>query len=163
MSVIQYRPAEVLHWFNEEAKSTKDEAKKKGKSILKGGRDASIVDNLKQAANVAVSYGKGTFGEIVHRQAAETGYVLFDSGFEANDLVMNRKIDYSAVRQIVSKSGDKFQVFFEGGSITIRPVAHLVAGRLKVPIGWVRNGMEVPYMMLIEEISARSGVEIDSE
>jgi hypothetical protein len=30
-----------------------------------------------------------------------------------------------------------------------------------VPIGWDRNGMEVPYELLVEELAARSRVEVD--
>jgi len=163
MGAVYYKPADVLHWFGEDAKSAKSEAKRKGKDLVKATTEAGIVSGLKQAAATAASFGRGAIGELVQRQAGETGYTLFDAGFEVADMVKTKKVDYSAVRQILSKPNDRFQILYDGGSVTIRPVAHLVAGRLRVPVGWVRNGMEVPYAMLIEEISARSGVEIDPE
>jgi len=163
MSAVYYKAADVLHWFGEDAKNAKSLAKKRGKELVKTTSESGIVDGIKHAANMAASYGRGAFGDLVHKQASDTGFVLYETGFEIADMVKKKKVDYDAVRQIVSKPNDRYQVFYDGGSVTIRPVAHLVAGRLRVPVGWVRNGMEVPYVMLIEEISARCGVEIDSE
>ena len=40
------------------------------------------------------------------------------------------------------------------GTLQIKPYAYVVAGKLKVPIGWARNGIEVPYELLIEELSS---------
>jgi hypothetical protein len=37
-----------------------------------------------------------------------------------------------------------------------------VAGPLKVPIGWERNGLEAPYLLIVEEIAARAGVEVEA-
>jgi len=39
----------------------------------------------------------------------------------------------------------------------------VVAGRTKVPVGWRRNGLEVPYELLIDELAARSGRSIEYE
>ena len=71
-------------------------------------------------------------------------------------------IAYEAIKG-VRIDGDRARLILEKGSVTIRPFAHIVAGRVKVPVGWVRNGMEVPYDLLIEEIAARARREIEEE
>ncbi|MCU0316424.1 MAG: hypothetical protein MUC92_07510 [Fimbriimonadaceae bacterium] len=158
MATIEYKPADVLHWFAIEARTSKERARRQGQEVAKAG---TIVSGLRHAAGVALEYGVGTASELAQWQADETSFLLHDSGFEAINLVKRTKIDYSKVKQIVKEGTDKFKILYVGGSLTLKPVAHLSAGRLKVPIGWRRNGLEVPFVMLIEELSARCGVEIE--
>ena len=56
--------------------------------------------------------------------------------------------------------GDKATVVMERGSVNIRPEAYISSGRIKVPIGWERNEIEVPYEMLIDELAARAGIKV---
>lgn len=163
MSAITYKSPEILNWFGESAKASKSKAKDKAGAVAKTASDVGFVDGLKQAASAAIDLGKGALGDFVTKQAEGTTFVLYPTGFESNALIKTKRVDYSAVRQIVALANDRFQILYDGGNLTIRPIAHLVAGRLRVPIGWVRNGMEVPYAMLIDELAARCGVEIDSE
>lgn len=163
MSTVVYSPAEVLHWFDTDARRSQAIAKSQSQEISRTAHEAGIIPTLKQAATVAVSFGKGAIGTIVQKQAEETRYELHNIGLESIDLTRKLKVDYAEIRQIMAKPNDRFQILFNGGSLTIKPVAHLVAGRHKVPVGWMRNGSEVPYAMLIEEISARSGIEIEAE
>ena len=102
-------------------------------------------------------------GDLSTAKAEETGYHLYEDGFEAVGLLKKTKEDYSDVESVVHKGGDKFWVVHSGGHVTLKPVAHLVAGAQRVPIGWLRNGMEVDYMTLVEEIAARCGREIEEE
>ena len=161
MATITYKPAEVLHWFEVDAKKSAQEARERGSTIADRTSKEGLVVGLKDAASAAYSFGKGAFGGIVQRSAEETKYELHEDGLSAVGIAFTNKIDYKQIRQIIAQSSDKFQVLYNGGHITIKPVAHLVAGRYKVPVGWLRNGIEVPYAMLIEEISARSGIEIE--
>jgi hypothetical protein len=65
--------------------------------------------------------------------------------------------DVAAMRQ----RGDRVSVVLKQGSVTIKPHAHIVAGRIRVPVGWTRNGIEVPFDTLPDELSARCGVNIE--
>lgn len=163
MSLTIYKPAEVMHWFDTESKRTNAIARSQTKEIAKTANEEGIIPSIKQAATAAISITKGAYGTVVQKQAEETRYDLFDTGFEYVDLARRTKVDYNQVRQIVAKAGDRYQILYNGGSITIKPPAHLVAGKYRVPVGWQRNGIEVPFLTLVEELSARSGIEIIAE
>ncbi len=104
--------------------------------------------------------GRGAFAELVHKQAEGTEYALDEDKLEARNLGRSKAISYRDVKQILAKSSDRYQLVLASGTHMVKPIAHLVAGRLKVPIGWRRNTMEVPYETLIDEIAARCGLEI---
>lgn len=163
MSSVVYTPAEVLHWFDTDTKRTQSVARQKSIVAAKKTNEEGIIPGIKEAASAAYNFGKGAIGTIVQKSAEETRYELHESGLESINLTRRLKVDYTEIRQIIANSNDRFQILFNGGSLTIKPVAHLVAGRHRAPVGWVRNGVEVPYAMLIEEISARSGIEIEAE
>lgn len=163
MPLTTYKPAEILHWFDTESKRTHTVARAQTKEIARVANEEGIFPTIRQAATAALSLGKGAYGTVIQKQAEETRYDLFDMGFEFVDLARRVKVDYTQVRQIVAKAGDRYQILYNGGSLTIKPPAHLVAGKYRVPVGWLRNGIEVPYLTLVEEISARSGIEIIAE
>ncbi|MDI9636510.1 hypothetical protein QPK87_01180 [Kamptonema cortianum] len=163
MPAIVYQPPDVLHWFDTEAKRESVLGFAKGAMVARKTTEEGIIPGIKQAAGAALSIGRSAVGGFLKSQGQETRYELHDSGFECIDLTRRVKVSYSDVRQIISRPNHQTKILYNGGSVTIKPVAHLVAGRYKVPIGWLRNGMEVPYAMLIEEISARTGVEIEAE
>lgn len=161
MSMTVYTPAEVLHWLDMHAASTPPPSPTP--KVKDGVRTDDLVGSLKNIAGKAVDIGRGAMTGLVQKQASGTKYELHEKGFEATTLAMIQQVDYSEVRKITRRPGDKYQLLFNGGSLTIKPVAHLVAGRIKAPVGWMRNGVEVPYVMLIEELSARCGIDIESE
>lgn len=163
MDPVVYTSPDILRWIDLAAKKSSHEARTKGRSAAEKAHGEGLVSSLKEAAGAAISLGKGAIGGIVQKSAETTRYDLHETGFESVDLARRIKITYSEVREIVPKGGDKYQVLFNGGSITVKPVAHLVAGRYKVPVGWLRNGIEVPYDTLVEELSARCGVEVTNE
>lgn len=163
MATTSYRPVDILHWFGMESRSARRSGFHKGGQVAKRATEQGVVQGLKLAASAAFELTKGAAGDIVQAQAGQTEYILHDTGFEAVDIVRRSKVDYAQVRKIVAKGNDKFVVISDGGSITIKPVAHLLAGHVKVPVGWVRNGMEVPYSTLIEELAARCGVDVVNE
>jgi hypothetical protein len=158
MSVVRYKPAEVLHWFDLGSREAMARAKRRGKGAL---RECDLGKGLKEAAGAAFEFGKGALTDAVHRSVEMTEYILADDGFEVVGLGGRRRIPYSDVRDVRLLGTERAEIVHTGGSFVIKPVAHLVAGRLKVPVGWLRNGMEVPYAMLIEELAARSGVDVN--
>ena len=163
MNPVVYRPPDILRWFDLASRQSAQDARDRGKAVATLAGESKILPTIREAAGAAISLGKGAFGGLVQRQAEETRYDLHETGIEAIDLTKRIKIDYSQVREIVPKGGDKYLVLFNGGSLTIKPVAHLVAGKYKVPVGWLRNGVEVPFLTLVEELAARSQVEVGSE
>lgn len=163
MSAVVYSPASVLHWFDTDSRRSRSEGVAKTKDLAKTTDEEGFLPGLKQAAGAVMSFGKGAVGNIVQKQAEETRYELHSSGFEAVDLTRHVRIDYKEVEQITSYANDRFVIVHGGGKLTIKPVAHLVSGRLRAAIGWERNGVEVPYAMLLEELAARSGVDIVAE
>jgi hypothetical protein len=163
MNLITYTPAEVLKWFDTESRRANAHARAQTQEIAKIATEDGLIPTIKQAAVAAISITKGAYGTVVQKQTGETKYDLYEQGLEFVDLTRRTKVDYKQIRQIVAKPGDRFQILYNGGSLSIKPPAHLVAGKLRVPVGWIRNGIEVPYLTLVEEISARSGVEIIAE
>lgn len=163
MATTTYRPVDILHWFGMESRSARRSGFHKGGQVAKKATEQGVVQGLKLAASAAYELTKGAAGDLVQTQASQTEYVLHETGFEALDIVRRTKIDYKQVQKIVAKGGDKFMVVSETGNVTIKPVAHLLAGHLKVPVGWVRNGMEVPYSTLVEELAARCEVDVVTE
>ncbi|MCW5939433.1 MAG: hypothetical protein KF884_02115 [Fimbriimonadaceae bacterium] len=157
MSTVQYKPAEVLQWFNLGSREAMTRAKKRGKGAL---QETDIARGLKEAAGAAFDFGKGAWTDAVHRSVEMTEYVLGDDGFEVVGIGGRKRIAYTDVREVRVQGSERAEIVHSGGSLTVKPVAHLLAGRLKVPVGWLRNGMEVPYALLIEELAARCGVDV---
>lgn len=121
------------------------------------------MEGIKQVAGAASDLGKGALTDLVYRQAEETTYSLSDDAIEVIGMTSRKRIPYADVSEIGARPHDRFEVTHKGGTLVLKPIAHLVAGRLRVPVGWSRNGMEVPYAMLIEELAAHCGVEIVPE
>jgi hypothetical protein len=162
MSTVTYRTPEALDWFRVGAREARSRARAKGSDLMRG-TAKDLAAGIKQAASTAADYGKGAFSDLVHRQAGETAFMLLDDSFEAAWLSGRKRIAYKDVSAVVSLGSDRFEVRHKDGSLTIRPVAHLTAGRLKVAVGWSRNGLEVPFETLPLEIAARCGLDVASE
>ena len=73
-----------------------------------------------------------------------------------------KTVPYDRVLAIHMK-GDRTVFTLDKGVVTIKPFAYIVSGRIKVPVGWVRNGIEVPYELLTLELAARCGIEVQEE
>ena len=157
MPTVTYRPPDVLHWFGAGSQEAMKSAKRKGKRL---GGEGSVKDKFFQAASAAADIGRGAAAGLVQNQAAETVYKLFDDRLEVRTPLSRQVVQYAAVSSIQAHNKDRFTLEHEGGTLTIRPIAHLASGRIRVPVGWVRNEIEVPFTMLLEELSARCGLEI---
>lgn len=164
VETVRYRPGEALRWLHTGAENIRKVANERGKSVVRqsGIDQKKLGENLKTAAGALVDLGKSAYADVLHRQADATEYVLLDDRL---DVVRGNKIDTIPYDQIqaIRMEGDRVTLVLTKGKLTIKPFAHLVAGRVRVPIGWSRNGMEVPYELLIEELAARSRHEIEEE
>jgi hypothetical protein len=85
---------------------------------------------------------------------------LFGDRFEVVSPGTIRSIPYSEIVSMKQR-GDKLAITLRRGGLTIKPHAYIVAGRLRVPIGWSRNGIEAPFETLFDELSARAGQVIE--
>jgi hypothetical protein len=137
-------------------------SRKKVKETARQAGDGSIASAFKRAAEAARDFGKGAMADMAYRHRDDTHYTVDDDAFEIPATPNRKRIPYTEIKAIRLEAGDKFVFEHDGGVFTIKPVAHLVAGHVKVPIGWKRGATEVPYAMLAEEVAARSGIKIVS-
>jgi hypothetical protein len=163
MGVVTYRPVDIIRWLGQSRKKDRKAAVGRALSVPQVAVDKGLVKGIQNAAESAFGLGKQAFKDLDSSKAEELSYTLFEEGFEVVGLMKRVKVDYTDISSIVSRGSDKYRVFYSGGHVSVRPVAHLVAGSLKVPIGWLRNGMEVEYDTLIQELAARAGRDIVEE
>lgn len=163
VELVRYRPGEAIRWLDVGGENIRKGAQNRGISLLRQGADAkTLSENLKTAAGALFDFGKGAYAEMVHRQAEDSEYVLQDDQFDIVSAGNMKSIPYDRVVAMHVK-GDRAVLTLDKGSVSIRPCAHIVAGRVRVPVGWIRNGIEVPYDLLLIELAARCNVEIQEE
>lgn len=162
MEVIRYKPGEAVRWLESGAKDMLRDAKRKGREIINRQGERNIGKELARAAGAVMDVGKSALAELRHRQAEATEFVLGEGSFEVLRPGSLRTVTYDSV-QGITKDGDKYTLAMEHGSVTIKPHAYIVAGRIRVPVGWSRNGLEVPYEVLLDELAARCRVNVTPE
>jgi hypothetical protein len=162
MEPVRYKPGEAIRWLKMGAEDIRKEAKERARSVVNqtGTEQRPFTHNLKTAAGALLDFGKSAYADAVHTQALGTEYVLDESHFDVVHGTTIKTIPYERVKGIEMR-GDRAQLVLDKGTMNIKPVAHLVAGRVRVPVGWIRNGTEVPYELLVEELAARCGVEVE--
>lgn len=133
------------------------------KKRAKPKEEKKLTDSIRQGFSAAAEFGSNALTDLRHRRLDEVLYLLNEDSFEAITLSTHKKVEFDKIKAIISEGKDRFRVDYDNGRLTIKPLAHLVSGRSRVPIGWKRNGIEVPYTLLAEELAARCGVEIDTE
>jgi hypothetical protein len=119
-----------------------------------------FLQNVKTAATALYELGRGTYTELVHALAKASEFVLQAEHFDIVKGNSIQTVPYSRVKRI-EVHGDRATLTLDKGHFTIKPFAYIVAGRAKAPIGWTRNGAEVPYELLIEELAARCRLELE--
>lgn len=164
METVRYRPGEALRWLQTGAEDIRKAAGERGKSVIRqtGTDQKKLGENLKTAAGALVDLGRSAYADVLHKQAEASEYVLLNDRLDIVKGVKIESIPWESIKG-VRIEGDRTRLVLEKGHVTIRPFAHLVAGRVKVPVGWTRNGTEVPYDLLTEEIAARARREIEEE
>lgn len=161
MATVTYRAPDILHWFETGSQEALRNALKRGRAMTKGASEASVKQNIIRAAGVAAELGKGAVADLVHKQSEQAVYRLYEDKFTVTGAFGPLPVPYSSVVSIKAHGKDKFTIKHSGGTITIKPVAQLSSGTVRVPVGWSRNDIEVPYTMLLEELSARCALEIE--
>lgn len=163
MELIRYRPGEAIRWLQTGAENNRKTASAKGKAVVRPPEEEhKFQQTVKAAAGAVIDFGKGAYTDLLHRQAEASEYILQEKHFDVVHGSTIKSIAYDRVKGI-SLLGEKATVTLDKGSLTIKPFAHIVAGRIKVPVGWSRNGMEVPYEVLLEELAARCRVELSED
>jgi hypothetical protein len=161
MDLIRYRPGEAIRWLETGAQSSRKTAAEKGRSLVRSDSGDTIGSQLKKAAGALFDVGRGAYTDLLHRRAQAGEFLLHEAFFEIESSGRTQRVNYDQVLSIEQK-GDRTLVTHEKGVLTIKPYAYIVSGRIRIPIGWSRNGMEVPYELLIEELCARCGVNLQA-
>jgi hypothetical protein len=163
MEPIRYRTGEAIRWLKTGAQSIRKDASQRGKQVIQGGTPKDVRDvagRVGAAAEAMMDFGKSAWADFKHSELEHSEFVLTDDNFDIVKGNSIKSIPYSRVEKI-QRRGERVTVTLDKGSLVIKPHAHILAGGLKVPVGWTRNGMEVPYELLAEELSARCGVNIE--
>lgn len=157
---MRYKPGEAIRWLGMGAGEIRKSAQKKTQSVVRREGERNLKKDVQDVAGALIGMGKGALADLMESQAQSTEYVLHDDRFEVVGPSRIRAVKYSAVKSIRMK-GDKATFVLNQGSISIKPQAYILSGRIKVPVGWSRNGMEVPYEVLLDELAGRCDVEIE--
>jgi len=162
MELVRYRPGEAIRWLHTGADNIRKGAQARGRSVVNqtGTEQKTFGENLKTAAGAIFDYGRGAYTEMKHKQAEASEYVLHEAHFDVVSGPAIKTIGYDRVKAIEIK-GDRATITLDKGTMSIKPVAHLVSGRVRVPVGWTRNGIEVPFELLLDELAARCKVELE--
>lgn len=160
MDLIRYKPGEAIRWIHTGAEDMRKQAMRQGKSVIKREGDRTIGKDIKDVASALVDMGKSTWAEVLHKQAEASEYVLHADKFDVVSPGKIQSVRYDEVVDMKQK-GDRVTVILKQGSITIKPHAYILVGKLKAPVGWARNGLEVAYETLLDELSARCKVNIE--
>lgn len=162
MEDVRYKPGEAIRWLQTGAHEIRQSAKRHGKSFTRREGARSIGRDLRDMAGALTDLGKSALAELAHRQAEANEYVLHDDQVEIVSGGRIRALLYADVKAI-KLSSEKATLILDQGSVTIKPHAYIVAGPLKVPVGWTRNDIEVPYELLLDELAARCGTTIERD
>lgn len=162
MEIVRYKPGEAIRWLQTEAGRLKSDAKASGRAAAEPSSVDmhGITETVKNAASAVFNLGRSAYAEMAHLRANASEFVLLEDRMDIVAGTSIKAIPYSSVKKITLK-GDKASLILDKGTYVIKPFAYVVAGPLKVPIGWERNGLETPYLLIIEELAARCNKEVE--
>ena len=74
VELVRYKVGEAIRWLETGAESIRKGAQNKGLNILKqnGIDQKTLGDNLKTAAGAIFDFGKGTYADMIHKQAEDS-------------------------------------------------------------------------------------------
>ena len=159
--IVRYRVDPAVRWLEAGAQAMRSEAKAQGRDAAGSvGADAeSVKRTFRKAAGSVRDFGRGAAAGIAHRRAESVEYVLDADRLDIVHGGAIETIPYSEM-QAVELKGERATIRTKGKSAVIKPVAHLVTAGARVPLGWSRNGLDAPYLTLVEEIAARAGLAV---
>jgi hypothetical protein len=161
MEIVRYRPGEAIRWLRTGGEKIRQDAQSRTRTAVQthSASDRPVMDNLRHISGAMFNVGKGAYAQMVHHLAEGNEYVLQEKHLDIVKGNSIKTIPYDRICGMTLK-GDRAILKLDQGSIVVRPVAHVSAGSVKVPVGWNRNGLEVPYELLLEELAARAGVQL---
>jgi len=155
--VVRYEPVEALRWLKFGAGSMRQDAIQRSGEIVRREGARTIGKDLSQAAGALFGMGKSAMADLLHASASATEFVISDTEVQVIRATQSKRYAFSeAVR--AERQGDKVYFVFSSGTVEVSPYAYITSGRIKAPLGWNRNGLEVPFTTLVEELAARCGV-----
>jgi hypothetical protein len=164
VELVRYRPGEAIRWLQTGADTMRKTASSRSREVVRqtGVDQKGFGENVKTVAGVLYDYGKSAYADVVRKHVETSEFVLQQDHFDLVHDGSIKTIPYLRIKQVLLTS-ERARLILDKGSVSIKPVAFVLAGRLKVPVGWTRNGIEVPFEMLIEELAARCGLEVESD
>lgn len=160
--VIRYEPVDAIRWLKLGAEQMRRDAKDRGVELVRREGARTISKDLSQAASALFGMGKSAVTDLLHANASFCEYLFDSTGVEISRTTGSRRVPYATIKRIV-RAKDGYSVILDRGSVEISPYAHIVASRIKAPLGWRRNGLEVPFETIIDELAGRCGVEVQDE
>ncbi len=100
--------------------------------------------------------GKGSFAKMVSEYLEKLEYRLYEDRVEITKGSRVSTFAYSDLQRCEMPRSYEFRFLSSKGTLTIRPYAWLSVRGLKVPLGWRRDRLEVPYLQLGEELADRA-------
>ncbi|MFN3729226.1 MAG: hypothetical protein ACK4XJ_05885 [Fimbriimonadaceae bacterium] len=161
MEPIRYRPADAIRWLHLGTSGAREMGPRRSADLVRS--EFNFGDSVKAAAGAVWDFGKTAWASAVHQRASGVEYVLFADRFEVVRGDRIRVFRYADIERITVNLKNAVTIHFQGSHIVVQPPAHIVAGRVRAPLGWSRNGVEVPFELLIDELAARAGVEPEVE
>lgn len=154
---VKYRVSDsILKWFEFQPSVSETTSQ----AISKAKSDQPVQKHIKNAAQTIVDIGKSAYAGMV-----QLGPLEYEVTFRESEvsLCRNRRIERIPYRTIqrIALEKDVITLKLDHQTIKIRPVVVLSAGKLKVPVGWDRDGQDVPFETLAHEFSGRSGLSVE--
>jgi len=150
---VVYRPVEIQGWLKLGSESLKKAPFHVGGDIRK---------TVTGAFGKAFDFGKGALAGVGGLAIERIEYRLHEDRVEIVGVGPTRTVLFSSIRSVEAQ-GRGFRIDAGSHTFTIKPYAHLLVSSVKVPLGWKRNRMDVPFSLLAEEIAARAKVRIEGE
>ncbi|MBV6503431.1 MAG: hypothetical protein AKCLJLPJ_01503 [Fimbriimonadales bacterium] len=145
--VVRYKPADIGRWLEMGTASVRTHRQATEKP-------AKIPARILEALGTVMSEGKSAVAAVASRQLEKFEVLLGDKSLESG----GRTLAYSEIKAVTAGRGLLYRFETDDRPFIVKPYAWLEMAGHRVPLGWLRNGIEVPYETLAEEIAARSRV-----
>lgn len=151
MIAARYIPFDIQNWVE------------LGTGTLQHGRPpvkvpgGEIGKSVGELISRAVRTSQGAVANLKVKRIDQIEYRLSDDFFEIEG---GARIDYADIKRIEHSKKSGFRIYSSFKEIEINPYAWLKVGSVEVPLGWLRDGLEVPFELLVQEIGIRAKVEL---
>jgi hypothetical protein len=157
-TTVTYSPPEALKWIQFKSDASKEGASRRlvrsGKTVRQDWK-SSVTD----VAGAVGAYASTAASSLTHAAKNVARYDLDDTMLTAKTMGKTTKISFEDIQEILL-DGDEATIIHSKGNLKIKPIGYVSSGIVKAPLGWRRNGTEVPFATLIEEIAGRAGLRV---